>query len=213
MVQVVKEECQMNINYLFSSNGKLVVSDENGIIKERCFKDNYYASKILVKENELEIINNKLDSLYKEEKETKNNIISCKKFMKILPIIVSLGTLVYFVYGGLLCGIVGLAFNSIVTSMYFLFLNSYASKLSKDVINLDNTIEKANILRDNCIEEMEKMKDLKLNKPHRNEQVNQSISLEKKNTFIFNKVESELNAPYESICNGKKLVLKNKHNK
>jgi len=89
----------MNNGFIKLSNNKYVSSDENGTLYINDYKNNQ--KEILLKENEIELIDNKIIKLNDELRHQKDIISDQKTFLKIIPICILLSSLTCFILGAI----------------------------------------------------------------------------------------------------------------
>lgn len=89
----------MNNGFIKISNNKYISSDENGTIYINDYKNNQ--KEILLKENEIELIDNKIIKLNEELKHQKDIISDQKIFLKTIPICILLSSLTCFILGAI----------------------------------------------------------------------------------------------------------------
>ena len=86
----------MNKEYMYLSDGKVAVTDEEGNIEIREFENNSFVKQILQYENADEFFDNELKKYKKNLDEQQRVQYLCKKMIKLQPLIVVLFTLFGF---------------------------------------------------------------------------------------------------------------------
>ena len=89
----------MNKEFIVLSDGNIAVTNELGHIEKRTYNDN--SQEVLLSENKIEIIDNKLQKLNKELQNQEGVIFLSKKMLITLPILILLISSGMFIYGGL----------------------------------------------------------------------------------------------------------------
>lgn len=89
----------MNNGFIKLSNNKYISSDETGTLYINDYKNNQ--KEILLKENEIELIDNKIMKLNEELKHQKDIISDQKTFLKTIPICILLSSVICFILGAI----------------------------------------------------------------------------------------------------------------
>lgn len=139
----------MNKEFMVLSDGNLAVTDESGHISKRTYDDN--SQEILLTENKIEIIDNKLEK-QKKNLHDQEGVVFLSKWMLISqPILLLLISTGMFIYGGVTSpsdfltyaifnGVKGLVYGSIccgtVAIYYSIVKPIYKKKFVKQIVKL-----------------------------------------------------------------------------
>lgn len=139
----------MNNEFIVLSDGNIAVTNEFGHIKKRTYNEN--SQEVLLSENKIEIIDNKLQKLNKDLHNQEGVIFLSKRMIITFQILILLISSGMFIFGGLTFpgdfitnalskGIEGLIYSSVIfgsTTIYYSIVKKYIRKnLTKQKVKL-----------------------------------------------------------------------------
>ena len=212
----------MNEEFMVLSNSKLIVTDENGCIYE---KDNMDVDvkDLLLSENKIEIVDNKLKILYKQLLEQGCVIFLTKNMLKIPPFAIVGGTLIGFLFGGLFSqgnflaygvhhAVSAFVYTSLISILDIVYFGSVKLVYDKKIKKVETEISILNELKEKYQSELLELRKKYSNIVIDSKRVENSVSLKEENKVLENYINNEINNIYcEKVdIKNKKLVLSKK---
>ena len=213
--------------YINIGNGKIVVSDENGLLRSRLYDQNDNIESILLNENKQEIFDNTIKIANNEiqEQETKKEMIDADKKRLKDSIQIIIGTIImiilFMAYLGIVEGLPlfatlgGLLCTSICGYGIFVFKKEIA-KLNIDKENADKLIEDLKSIKEKIIKEKSLLKGKEKYGLQENT-IHKVVSLEGKTDQIASEIVDEMFGKYlyesTDIVNSKVKVKTRKKQK
>lgn len=211
----------MNKEFMVLSDGNIAVTNENGHISKRQYDSN--SQEILLSENKIETIDNKLEKLKKDLHDQECVVFISKWMLISQPILLLLLTTGMFIYGGLTSpsdfltyaiynGVKGVVYGSIccgVASTYFGIVKPiYKKKVNKT----KNEITISKKLKEDYEKELADIKEKQIIIESPTIAINEPISLIEQTNAMKTKIAEEISSIYTESLNQepKKLVLKRK---
>lgn len=194
------------------SDGNVAVTNEKGNILKRDNISNI--EEILLLENKIEIVDNKLSKLDKDLCDKKRMEFFTKNILKVQPILMLLGTVYGAIYGLLssshdimvsiiYCGVQG-SVNSIVICGAATIMYGVARLVNKK--KMKQIIGKIEVSKDLKVEyekELSKTKENKSNMKAQTITINEPISLIEQTNTMESQVNEELNRDHQEYLNDK----------
>ena len=142
----------MNKEFMVLSDDSFVVMDEFGHIEKRIYCNNDIES-ILLSENKIEMLTNKINSLNKKYSEYNMGVSLSTKMIKATPFIILLTTLMGFVLGyfcsvgnffyGMYSGLLNLIISSFAGGIEVVYFSVVKNAIKKKIKKLDLEINSA----------------------------------------------------------------------
>lgn len=209
----------MNNEFIVSSDGNVIVTDEKGNTSKRTYNGN--CEECLLCENKIEIVDNRLKKINDDLRDKKSVIFLSKKMLKIQPILLLLISMGMSVYGGLnstgdvftdalFNGVEGFVCGTFITgatSIYFGILNSIYLKKSNRIENEIIVVQK---LKEDYEKELSDIKTKQITIDSPTTAINESISLIGQTNSMEEQINEEINKANPDSLNQhpKKLVLR-----
>lgn len=209
----------MNKEFMALSDGNLAITNENGHISKRQYDGN--SQEILLSENKIEIIYNKIEKL-KKDLHNQEGVVFLSKWMLISqPILLLLISSGMFIYGGvtspgdfltyaLFNGVKGLAYGTVICGTASIYYGIVKPIYKKKVIKTKSEITIAKNLKENCEKELADIKEKQLTIESPTISLNEPVSLIEQTNTMETQVDEEISKIYtESLSQQpKKLVLR-----
>lgn len=188
---------------------------------KRVYNNN--SEDILLLENKIEIINNKLEKLNKDLHEQEGIIFISKGMSISLSILILLISLSKFIYGGLTSpnnfltyaipnSINELIYSSIIFGTGIIYYNIVKTIFKKKIIKTNNEITNSKKIKETYEKELSDIKEKQLTPLSPTISLNKPISLKEKTNIIEKKINDEVKTYNEDLNKQpKKLILQKKN--
>lgn len=209
----------MNKEFMVLSDGNLAVTNENGHISKRQYDGN--PQEILLSENKIETIDNKLEKL-KKDLHNQEGVVFLSKWMlisqPILLLLISSGMFIYdgvtspgnFLTYALFNNIKGLAYGTVICGSAAIYYVIVKPIYKKKVGKTKSEITIAKNLKENYEKELADIKEKQLTIESPTISINEPISLIEQTNAMETQIDEEISANYtESLSQQpKKLMLR-----
>lgn len=210
----------MNKECIVLSNGNIAITNENGNITTKTYNDNF--KQILLTENKIEIMDNKLNKLNKDLHDQEGVIFLSKWMLRLQPIIILSIFLAMFIYGGVtspddflmqgtLNGVAGSLFSAVIcgpATVYYSILKPIYKRKANKTRNKISVVTK---MKEDYTKELSTLKTSYCQPLSKNITINKPISLIEQTNIIETQIEAKIETHIEVLNKQpKKLVLKRK---
>lgn len=209
----------MNKEFMVLSDGNLAVTNESGNISKRTSDNN--SQEILLAENKIEIIDNKLEKLKKNLHDQEGVVFLSKWMLISQPILLLLISTGMFIYGGvtspsdfltyaLYNGVKGLVYGTICCGTAATYFGIVKPIYKKKVRKTNSEIIISQKLKEDYEKELTDIKEKQLTIEPPTISINEPISLVEKTNAMETQINEEISKNYTETLSQqpKKLVLK-----
>lgn len=211
----------MNKEFIILSDSNIAVTDESGHISKREYNNN--PQEILLTENKIEIIDNKLEQLKKDLHYQKYITFWTKQMLKLQPILLLLISSGMFIYGGVTSpndfltyaifnGTRGLVYGTAICGIASIYYGITKTIYKKKVNKTTSEIAISKKAKDNYEKKLLDIKEKNLAITSPSISMNEPVSLIEQTNIIEQQINEEINKTYTESLNQqqKKLVLRKK---